>query len=77
MSVSEEAACNVAKLKTDGAPLTVCTDSMATHANVVQRNIAEVLPRIETILAGGTVTDCENELVLMELELIDPALFLA
>jgi len=62
MPVAEEAACNVAKLAAEGAPLTVCTDSMATHANVVQRNIADVLPRIETLLAGGSVNDCENKL---------------
>lgn len=62
MPVAEEAACNVAKLRAEGAPLTVCTDSMASHANVVQRNIAEVLPRIEAILAGDTVSDCEDKL---------------
>jgi pimeloyl-ACP methyl ester carboxylesterase len=62
MPVSEEAACNAAKLRADGANLTVCTDSMATHANVVQRNIAATILRIEAMLAGKPAGDCKDTL---------------
>jgi pimeloyl-ACP methyl ester carboxylesterase len=62
MPVAEEASCNVAKLRKDGAKLTVCTDSGATHASLPDRNIAKTITRIETMLSGAPVTDCSDTL---------------
>jgi pimeloyl-ACP methyl ester carboxylesterase len=62
MPVAEEASCNVAKLRKDGAKLTVCTDSGATHASLPDRNIAKTIVRIETMLSGAAVTDCSDSL---------------
>ena len=62
MPAAEEASCNTKKLRSDGASLAVCTDSGATHANVVQRNIKTGMAWLEATLAGTTPPSCTNAL---------------
>jgi pimeloyl-ACP methyl ester carboxylesterase len=62
MPANEEASCNTKKLRAEGVPLSVCTDSGATHANVVQRNIKSAMAWLDATLAGTTPPTCTNAL---------------
>lgn len=62
MPAAEEASCNAKKLRADGAPLTMCTDSGATHANAVQRNIKSGMAWLEATLEGKPTAACTDAL---------------
>jgi hypothetical protein len=62
MPVAEEAACNVKKLRADGANVTVCSDSGASHANIVERNIKTAITWVEATLYGGALPTCSDSL---------------
>jgi pimeloyl-ACP methyl ester carboxylesterase len=62
MPAAEEAACNVKKLRAESAPVTVCTDSGATHANAPQRNIKSAMAWLEATLAGTAPASCTDAL---------------
>ncbi len=55
---AEEAACNVAHLERDGVHPQVCTDSSATHATVLGRNLDFAVSWGEAALAGGSRPSC-------------------
>jgi len=57
---AEEAACNVAHLAADGVAPEVCSDGAATHATVVQRNLAFALAWGQAALAGGSRPRCAS-----------------
>lgn len=62
MPATEEAPCNTKKIRDDGADLRVCTDSGATHANVVQRNMKYAMAWLDATLGGSSPPGCSNAL---------------
>ncbi len=58
MDPAEEAACNLDKLRADGADVQVCVDSPAQHTDVVGRNVAFALQWVEAKLAGTSAPTC-------------------
>lgn len=62
MPAAEEGACNVKKLRAESAPLTVCTDGGATHANAPQRNVKHAMAWLEATLAGIAPPPCTDAL---------------
>jgi pimeloyl-ACP methyl ester carboxylesterase len=58
MPPAEEAACNVDALQAGGLTPTVCTDSAATHTDVVARNIAFGITWAQAIVAGTAAPAC-------------------
>jgi hypothetical protein len=54
MPAAEEAACVADKLRADGVDPTLCIDSSATHANIVDRRIRDIVPWLEAVIDGST-----------------------
>jgi hypothetical protein len=52
------AACIVAKMNADGVTPVVCTDRIADHLDVVQRNMAFAVSWVEALLAGSAPPPC-------------------
>jgi hypothetical protein len=61
MLPAEEAACNIAKLTSDGAPPQVCVDLAAVHTDVVKRNVVFAIQWGEAILAGTSLPSCAGD----------------
>ncbi|MGZ3417133.1 MAG: lipase family protein [Polyangiales bacterium] len=62
MPAASEAACNVPKLRKDGVDVTVCSDSVATHSNVVDRNIGRGIQWVESKIWGTAPPSCDDSL---------------
>jgi pimeloyl-ACP methyl ester carboxylesterase len=60
MPPASEAACNIAKLQADGVSPQVCTDLLATHTNVVGRNMTFALQWAQALLAGSSLPACPS-----------------
>ena len=60
MPVGEEAACNVPRLRQAGVDLQLCTDSIATHANILDRNGELGVRWVEAKLSGTLVPTCTS-----------------
>ncbi len=58
MPPSFEAACNVAKLTTDGLTPQVCVDAPAQHTDVVGRNMDFAITWLRALLDGQTLPGC-------------------
>ena len=61
MPPAEEAACNVAFMIKDGVTPQVCTDSGASHTNVVDRNVGFGIRWAEALLSGETLPTCSSD----------------
>lgn len=59
MPADQEAACNVVTLEAGGVTPQVCTDSAASHTDVVQRNIAFAIKWGQAALAGTALPACQ------------------
>jgi pimeloyl-ACP methyl ester carboxylesterase len=60
MPPASEAACNLEKLAADGVTPQVCTDSAASHTDVVGRNMAFALGWAQALLAGNPLPACSS-----------------
>jgi predicted esterase len=60
MPPASEAACNIAKLQADGVTPQVCTDSAASHTNVVGRNMQFALQWSQALLGGNDLPACPS-----------------
>jgi len=58
MPADKEAACVAAKLRADGVEPTLCIDSGATHASIVDRQIAGVVGWLEATIDGTAAPAC-------------------
>ncbi len=60
MRPDEEAACNTAKLRADGANLQVCVDAASDHGDAPKRNILFAMRWGAAVLAGAPPPACET-----------------
>lgn len=60
MPPAEEAACNVAKLRAEGAAPEVCWDALALHSNVVDRNVRFAMDWLAARVDGTTAPTCAS-----------------
>jgi hypothetical protein len=58
MPPGTEAACNIEKMEADGLTPQVCTDALAQHQTVVQRNIMFAIQWGQALLAGKPLPTC-------------------
>ena len=58
MPAASEAACNIAKLESDGVTPRVCVDVTADHLSVVRQNVAYAAQWGEAILGGTSPPSC-------------------
>ncbi len=61
MSAAKEAACVVAKLRTEGVEPTLCTDATATHASVLGRRIGDAVRWLEAAIDGTVSPSCASQ----------------
>lgn len=60
MPPAEEAACNVRKLRAEGAAPQVCWDALALHSNVVDRNVRTAMDWLAAVVAGTPLPTCAS-----------------
>ncbi|MFO0596400.1 MAG: alpha/beta fold hydrolase [Myxococcaceae bacterium] len=58
MPIGEEAACNVPAMRNAGVPLTFCTDGLALHSNIYDRNVELVRTWAEATALGLPAPSC-------------------
>lgn len=63
MPVAEEAACNVPAMRAAGVPLTYCSDSVAAHSNIYDRNVELVRTWAEAAANNQPVPSCSAGLL--------------
>ena len=61
MPAAGEAACDVAKLRTEGVEPELCTDGSATHDSVLERKIEDVVAWIEAVVTGAQAPACSSQ----------------
>ena len=60
MPPASEAACNLEKLAADGVTPQVCTDSAASHTDVVGRNMAFAIQWAQALLSDNPLPTCSS-----------------
>lgn len=60
MPLAEEAACNVPAMRAAGVPLTYCSDALAAHSNISDRNVELVRTWVEATLEGRPPPSCSS-----------------
>ncbi len=58
MPPAQEAACNMDRLHASGASVELCTDDIALHTNVVQRNVRHAMAWVHGVLTGVPYPPC-------------------
>ncbi len=61
MPAAGEAACVVAKLRTEGVEPAICSDSAATHDTILERRIEDVVAWVEAIATGSPTPICASQ----------------
>jgi hypothetical protein len=61
MPAAGEAACDVAKLRTEGVAPDICSDPTATHDTVLERRIEDVVAWVEAVVSGVAPPSCSSQ----------------